>query len=190
MTTYSKLFSAFVLIVIMSQQSFSDTTSTQTSEYKHTGKKYPPVFFVTNVEDSKFKDKLESYQAFSRLDTAALGLPIGVKVIKSHRTKQDAAAFSSAMLSASTLGITPIVSNTEFKVQYDLFVQGKSITQFEYKMSSTDVDSMWSGAQAERETRPAEQLFLEKTLSQFLSDLKESPDSQALFNEYWEYFEE
>lgn len=159
-------------------------------EYEHKGATYPPVFFVTNVEDEAIKTQLLSYQAFTELDEKAVGLPIGLRIVKGHRTKQDGTQFSSLMLSASTLGIIPVVSNTEFKVRYDVFVQGKSIETFEYVMDSTDVDNFWTAAYKEHETSPTEEQFLLDTIPQFLKELSESESSQATFAEYWEYFSE
>lgn len=159
-------------------------------EYTHEGKAYPPVFFVTNVDDKSVKSKMLQYEAFFALDEKAVGLPIGVRVLKGHRTKQDGTQASTLMLSASTLGIIPIVSNTEFKVRYDVFVQGKSIESFEYTMDSTDVDNLWTSAYKEHETSPTEEQFLLDTIPQFLKELRESEVVQQTFEEYWEYFSE
>ncbi|KXJ62247.1 MAG: hypothetical protein AXW14_00245 [Alteromonas sp. Nap_26] len=158
--------------------------------YEHQGTVYPPVFFVTNVEDKAIKGQIEKYNAFSALDDKAVGLPIGVRVLKGHRTKQDGTQFSSLMLSASTLGIIPVVSNTEFKVRYDVFVQGKSIESFEYVMDSTDVNNFWTSAYRDFETSPTEEQFLRDTVPQFLKELKASKVAQENFAEYWEYFSE
>ena len=158
--------------------------------YEHQGKQYPPVLFVTNVTETDVKEKLEAYKVFKRLDTESIGLPIGVRVLKGYRRKQDAALLSTVMLSASTLGIIPVVSNAEFKVHYDVFVQGKSIAKFKYQIDSTDVDNFWKGPNAERETKPSEELFIEHTLTKFLTELKDNQEVQAAFSEYWDYFDE
>ena len=168
----------------------AETAEQGVVEYQHDGKQYPPVFFVTNIDNVDFKGKLDAYQAFSRLDSEAMGLPIGVRVLKGHRRKQDGTQFSTLMLSASTLGIIPFVSNTEFKVHYDVFVQGKSIAKFKYQVDSTDVNTIWASPHAERKTKPSEELFIEYTLPRFLSDLKDSSEVQTVFQEYWEYFED
>lgn len=190
-------FSAFLFFASFSSGAEVDKTadvenkqSEQFVSYKHFGSKYPPVLFVTNIDDVPVKETLESYDAFSRLDTEAVGLPIGVRVVKGHRTKQDGTQFSTLMLSASTLGIIPIVSNTEFKVYYDVFVQGKSIKQFKYQVDSTDVDNLWSAPYGDREVKPSEAKFIEYTLPKFMSELRESEEVQLVFEEYREYFGE
>lgn len=183
----SRLFAlVFCLSVPLANAIGADKAATA---YIHEGKQYPPVFFVTNIENDTYEEKLKSYQAFTDINAKASGLPIAVRVVKGHRNKQNATSFSTAMLSASTLGIIPIVANTEFKVHYDVFVQGKSIAKFKYQMDATEVNNIWTSSQYDRETKPSEQLFIEHTIPLFLTELKNSIEVQAVFNEYWEYFE-
>ena len=160
------------------------------TNYTHEGKQYPPVFFVTNLDDNNaFGEHLASFAAFTELNKDSLGLPIGLRVIKAHRTKADGTSVSTGLLAASTLGIIPVVSSTEFKVRYDVFVQGDSIAEFEYEMSSTKVDNIWNNNPNKKaELKPAEQLFLENSANLFLADLKKSKEVQAVFSEYFEYF--
>ncbi|TKB56134.1 hypothetical protein [Ferrimonas aestuarii] len=161
-------------------------------EYQHQGDKYPPVLFVTNIEDQELKSTFESFQAFEKLDKDSIGLPIGIRVLKAVRTKRDGANLSSGLLAATTLGIIPVVSNTEFKVVYQVFLQGKEISNYEYIIESTEVGSMWSngGVADGRDSKPSEQLFIEKTVPHFLNDLIEDDEAQATFAEYREYFGE
>ncbi len=191
MTLKKHLLIAFISFFPLVSTSAEEGQVTLTETvYQHDGKAYPPVFFVTNIDDKDFKEKLIAYEAFSKLDSDAVGLPIGVRVLKGHRTKQDGTQFSTLMLSASTLGIVPVVSNTEFLVYYDVFVQGDSIAQFKYQVDSKDVSNMWTMDHGEREVKPAEEMFMEQTMNQFLVDLKTSEVVQNVFEEYWEYFEQ
>lgn len=185
-----KLMTALLLahLSVFAVHALGAETPAPTADYQHHGPKYPPVFFVTNVESAAFKEKLNGYGAFARLDSEAVGLPIGLRIVKGHRTKQDATTMSSVMLSASTLGLIPMVSSTEFKVYYDVYVQGKSIAEFEYQVDSTDVNHLWAANTGERKTKPAEELFMDYSLSLFLSDVQKSEKVQAAFAEYWQYF--
>jgi hypothetical protein len=167
----------------------SDKDSQESISYQHSGMKYPPVLLVTNINNPSMAQLFNKYQAFSRVDNEAVGLPIGVRVLKLHRTKNDTTQFSTLMLAASTLGIVPVVSNTEFKVRYDVFTQGQIVSTFTYQVESTDVSNLWSAPNKEHETKPAEELFIEESVSRFLTDLKNSADTQTLFQEYREYFE-
>lgn len=185
--SYSKLICG--ALVCLSTSTYAQQAVQNVLSYEHTAAVYPPVFFVTNIENDTFKNQLSDYKAFETLDEKAVGLPIGVRILKGYRTKQDGTQFTSLMLSASTLGLIPIVSNTEFKVRYDVFVQGKSIADFEYMMDSTDVNNIWTSAYKDRETKPSEEIFLKDTLSQFLKDIENNEDVQAVFAEYREYFQ-
>lgn len=191
-----KLGLGLVLLLLTHTATAKETAATaataqstvQLATYVHTKVAYPPVFFVTNIEDAEFKDKLDTFAAFENLDEKAVGLPIGLRILKLHRTKQDGTQFTSLMLSASTLGLIPVVSNTEFKVRYDIFVQGKSIADFEYLMDSTDVNNIWTSAYQNREVKPSEEVFLKDTLAQFLTELQSNEKAQSVFAEYREFF--
>jgi hypothetical protein len=156
--------------------------------YTHNGVKYPPILLVTNIDKPSLSDIFNQYQAFSNIDKEKVGLPIGIRVLKLHRTKNDSTQFSTAMLAASTLGLLPIVSNTEFKVRYDVFAQGEIVSTFTYQVDSTEVSNLWSNANKKNKTKPEEELFIEDSVSRFLNEVKNSEETQALFKEYREYF--
>ena len=176
------------LLTLVSSITIGKEQTNVVDQYQHTGKQYPPVFFVTNIENVKFEEELSQFGAFSDISKESVGLPIGLRVLKGHRTKQDGTQFSSLMLSASTLGIIPIVQNTEFKVHYEVWVQGKLIKTFKYQMDSTDVNNIWTSNYSSRETKPTEEVFIVDTLPQFLTELAKEDELQAVFNEYWLYF--
>lgn len=176
------------LILLLVSMVSANAKDQVADEYRHAGKVYPPVFFVSNIDDETVLQKLKDYNAFTKLDKDAVGLPIGVRILKGRRNKQDAASFSSTMLSASTLGLIPVVANTEFKVHYDVFVQGKSIATFKYQMDATEVANLWTVGRNTGETKPSEVLFIEHTIPKFLNEMKHSSEVQAVFQEYWEYF--
>ena len=157
------------------------------ANYSHEGRVYPPMYFVSNVEGDDFKETLLDYQTFDGLDDESVGLPIALKVYNGHRTREDGKTVTSLLASSLTLGLIPVASRTEFKVRYDVIVQGKSIEHFEYTMNTTDVRSFYSMGE-DFETKPSETMFLAATIPQFLTELAESEEVQSIFDEYWEYF--
>ena len=165
-----------------------DERSENAIPYKHNGQKYPPILLVTNIEQPSLPSLFNKYQAFSEVNQEALGLPIGVRVLKLHHTKNDTTQFSTLMLAASTLGIVPIVSNNQFKVRYDVFTQGEIVSTFTYEIESTDVSNLWSDPAKKQKTKPEEELFIEESISRFLTELKDSSESQELFQEYRDYY--
>lgn len=178
--------------VMMSAYSVAEDaapTTMQTVAYSHQGELYPPVFYVTNLDDTDFTNKLSAANAFSSLEKNMVGLPIGLRAVKIHKNVADGASVSTGLLAASTLGLIPVVSNVEFKVRYDIFVQGDSIANFEYQMTSSEVTNLWS-MDGQQKMKPAEELFMENSINLFLNDLKNSAEAQAVFAEYYEYFGE
>jgi hypothetical protein len=171
--------------IVAGEQETPDKTPYQ---HKHNGQKYPPILLITNINSPSITQLLSGHNAFSRVDKEAFGLPIGIRILKLHRTKSDSTQFSTLMLAASTLGIVPIVSNSEFKVRYDVFVQGEIVSTFTYQTESTDATNLWSGPDKVKQTKPAEERFIEYTVTQFLNELKDSKETQALFQEYREYY--
>jgi len=187
-----KLISSIFCLVLFASIHAEEIDQTNLVSYKHEGKTYPPVLFQTNIEDKAFQSLLEKTGAFERLDNEAIGLPIGLLVRKNLRMKSDAKGISSILLSASTLGLVPVMSNKEFSVRYDIFLQGKSIADFSYEMTTGDVENLWKGAGAagRQELKPEEEIFMEHSINSFLNDLKTKQEVLDVFAEYDLYFRE
>lgn len=156
-------------------------------DYTHEGKQWPPVLFVSSVGNDDFKNFFASYGAFEHLDEEAFGAPIAITVFKRKRVKPNAASFSSLMVSASTLGLVPVVSNKAFNVYYTVYIQGKKVAGYTFELTSTEVNNFWS-TNSITATKPKEQLFLEKTVSQLYHELSKNEELQANFEEYNLYF--
>ena len=173
------------------EEQMSEEAAVFATEYSHEGRAYPPVYFVSNVEGVGFMDKLREYQAFEGVDKGSVGLPIALQVHNGHRVKSDgkgiATGIATGIVAGMTLGLLPIATTTEFQVRYDVMVQGKSIAHFEYAMDSTHASSLIYSS-THFKTKPAEELFLAATIPQFLTELADSEEAQAVFAEYWEYF--
>ncbi|MCV6620373.1 MAG: hypothetical protein OIF51_01315 [Cellvibrionaceae bacterium] len=182
----SVIFSLLASLTVLT--AFAEDSQEIFTPYKHKGEKFPAVFFVSNIQKETYLNKLKQHEAFDRLDKEAIGLPIGLRVYKGRHVKQDGTQFSSVMLSATTLGLLPVVSNTEFTLYYDVFVQGKLLERFEYSMDSTQVNNIWTNPHGSDETKPAEEVFMETSIDRFLHDLSKSEKAKKLFSEYREYF--
>jgi hypothetical protein len=178
--------------VLLSSSVYAQDIQTEKKliSYTHEGRAYPPVYFQTNIEDGSFKELLTSINAFDELNETAVGLPIGLLVRKDLRMKSDAKGISSILLSASTLGLVPVMSNKEFSVRYDIFLQGKSVANYSYEMTTGDVENLWSGAGAagRQSLKPEEEIFMEHSINSFLNDLKADESVQAVFAEYDKYY--
>lgn len=179
---------AIISNVYAAETPAADAPTAVAPSYKHEGRDYPPVLFQTNIEDQSFKSALEGYGAFESLNDDSLGLPLGVLVLKNIRMKSDAKGISSLLLSASTLGIVPVMSNKEFSIRYDVFLQGKSVASYTYEMTSADVQNFWGGFEADKTLKPEQEIFLDQSIVMFLNDLKSNEEVQGYFAEYDSYF--
>ncbi len=155
-------------------------------KYQHQGKLYPPVFFKTNVTALPIKEKLESYNAFTKLDEEAVGSPIRVLALNGAQRKQDAAGFSSAMLSITTLGIIPIVSSKVYRVLYVVVVGDEVISSHHYEMTSSEVQNLWTLDNSQK-LKPEEEVFLEQSIDKFLTEVAANEELAELFDEYYLY---
>ena len=90
---------------------------------------YPPMQFFSSISKDKLLEALQEEPAFEKLNEDALGSPITIRV--RHYTKitagGSAAALSSAVLSGSTLGLIPVVSNDDLVINYEVMVHGDPI---------------------------------------------------------------
>ena len=149
---------------------------------------YPPMQFFSSISKDKLLEALRAEEAFSELDNDALGSPITIRV--RHYTKitagGSAAAFSSAVLSGSTLGLIPVVSNDDLVVNYEVMVHGDPIVSFEYIENFTDVDSLYDSDFNKLEGPALE--WAESTVQMFLADVRDHEAVNELFSEYRFYF--
>lgn len=183
-----KLIAALVISLGLSQTALADRTEKPATvkKYQHEGKIYPPVFFETNITALPIKDKLESYQAFTRLDEKAVGSPIKVLALNRAQRKQDAAGFSSAMLSITTLGIIPVVSSKVYRVLYLVIIGDEVISSHHYEMTSSEVQNLWTLDNSQK-LKPEEEIFLEQSIDQFLTEVAAHKELAELFEEYYLY---
>ena len=149
---------------------------------------YPPMQFFSSISKDKMLEALREEAAFAELDNDALGSPITIRI--RHYTKitagGSAAALSSAVLSGSTLGLIPVVSNDDLVINYEVMVHGDPIVSFEYIENFTDVDSLYDTDYNKLEGPALE--WAEATVQQFLADVRDHEALNSLFSEYRFYF--
>ena len=150
---------------------------------------YPPMIFISSVSEEKLLEKIRELPEFAEIDEDALGSPIVLRV--RHFTRMtaggSAAGWSSALLSGSTLGIIPIVTNNDLVVKYEFTVHGTPVAAFEYVENFTEVESLYDIDDA---LEGDMLVWAEGTVDQFLQDIKGNADVQAVFDEYRFYFGE
>ena len=149
---------------------------------------YPPIQFFSSISRDKLLEVLKDDPKFANIDNEALGSPIVLQV--RHATRMtaggSASLMTSALLSGSTLGLIPVVSNDDLIVTYEVLVHGIPIASFEYIENFTDADSLYNSNMHELEGDAL--AWAEGTVETFLQELSDDPKVQDLIDEYRYYF--
>ncbi len=148
---------------------------------------YPPIVFLSEVSKDKLAERIRTNPMFSELDQDALGSPIILRMRYYQRGTAGGAAagMTSAILSGSTLGLIPLVSNNDLIVVYEFNVHGIPVAAFEYSENFTDVQSLYNtdyGLKGEALE------WAEGTVEQFMQDVADNPEVKAVIDEYQYYF--
>ena len=149
---------------------------------------YPPIQFFSSISRDKMLERLKEDEKFANIDNDALGSPVVLQV--RHATRMtaggSASLMTSALLSGSTLGLIPVVSNDDLIVTYEVLVHGIPIASFEYIENFTDADSLYDSNINELEGAALE--WAEATIETFLQDVENDPKLRDLIDEYRYYF--
>jgi hypothetical protein len=151
----------------------------------------PPMKFVASVAEDELYQGVKSVPAFSQLDKDLVGSQIVVVV--THGFKPTAAGqatgFLSALVSGSTLGLIPLVTNNNLVLTYEIRVNGDDIVRRDYERSFTRVQNIWANKDDPTHGLGAEGLEWARTTSaQFANEAAVDPAVLALAAEYRQYF--
>ena len=110
----------------------------------------PPMDFLSSVGSDEIYALFKAIPAFSSLDNELVGSPLTLMVTHTSRPTAggQAAGLLSGVLSGSTLGIIPIVSNEHLVIRYEVLLNGKILTSYSFEKSSTRAINLWAGAGA------------------------------------------
>ena len=106
----------------------------------------PPMEFVSSVARDELLTALKTDPAFASLDKDLVGSPLTLMVTHTLRPTAggQAAGLLSAVLSGSTLGIIPIVSNERFVIKYEVLLNGKTVTSYSFERTATRAQNLWT----------------------------------------------
>ena len=151
----------------------------------------PPMKFIASVAEDELYQGVKSVPAFSQLDKDLVGSQIVVVV--THGFKPTAAGqatgFLSALVSGSTLGLIPMVTNNSLVLTYEIRVNGDDIIRRDYEESFTRVQNMWANKDDPTHGLGEEGLeWARATSAQFAAEAATDPAVLELANEYRYYF--
>lgn len=106
----------------------------------------PPMRFISSIAEDELLATLKSEPALAELDPNLAGSPLALIVTHTLRPTSggQAAGFVSAVLSGSTLGLIPIVSNERLVLKYEILLNGKSITSHSFERTATRAQNLWT----------------------------------------------
>jgi hypothetical protein len=149
----------------------------------------PPMIYVSVLQDDVF-DTLKSTSLLKNISKELPGSPIKLfTYIESVSTSGgQAAEFTSLMLSASTLGVIPVVRNKDIRIHYRILVNQRLLTEYSYTNNFTDAGFFWAGPDSKLSKEA--KAWIDSTIEQALTDLTNDEALKELTEEYNYYFSE
>ena len=150
---------------------------------------YPDMQFFTSFESKELFEKIKATPKFENLNEENYGSPIILTVYyKVENTAEgQASAMTTAILSGSTLGLIPIVTNNDLVVTYAIKVHGTVISEIEFRKNITNTTNIWvnSGQGILNDEAMA---WVISTTDDFVNQLSTDEDFKELVSEYSYYF--
>lgn len=106
----------------------------------------PPTQYLGTVAGDELLDLLKADARFAALDKELVGSPIQLRVTHSFEATAGgkAAGFASAILAGGTLGLLPLVTNSDLVIIYELVVNGTPVTTYTYRRNFTRSQNIYS----------------------------------------------
>lgn len=152
----------------------------------------PPMMFVTSLSEDDVYNAFKSTPAFAGIDKELYGSPLRLVVTHTNLPTPggQAAGVFTALLSGSTLGLIPIVSNERLVVRYEVMLNGKVVANCSFERKSTRAFSLWSSPTAYSGLGKDGIAWVKTTASEAAAKLATDPALIALRDEIRFYFPE
>lgn len=150
-----------------------------------------PIRFISTIASDEVLATLKANPALAGLDIELDGSPLVLMVTHTNESTSggQAAGFVTGMLSASTLGIIPIVTNNRLVVRYELLLNRKSVTTYSFERKATRAQNLWAtGNGQEGQLGKAGLEWAKSTASEAAAKLAADPALLAVRKEMEFYF--
>ena len=149
----------------------------------------PPIMYLSTLDDTLFA-ALKQQPALAQLDKELYGSPLRLAVTHTFAPTAGgtAAGVTSAMLAGSTLGILPVVDNSDLIVTYTVSAHGRTLSSFSYSKNFTRATNLFSGSNNIHKLDKGAMTWALSTVDQFIVELGKSAEINAISKEYAEYF--
>lgn len=151
----------------------------------------PTMKFISSLAEDDLLAALKAEPALAALDKELPGSPLALIMTHTLRPTAggQAAGFLSAVLSGSTLGLIPLVTNDRLVVRYEVMLNGKTITSHSFERTATRAQNLWSaGADGYGGLGKAGMEWVKSTATEAAAKLANDPAILAVRDEINFYF--
>jgi len=151
----------------------------------------PPMNFHASVAGNELFAKVKASATFARAEKELVGSPIQLRVSHSliPTAGGQAAGLLSAIWAGSTLGLLPVVTNNNLVLTYEVRVNGKEVSRYEYQRSFTRAVNIWANQNDATYGLGEDGLaWVLSTADEFVARAAQDPALHALGAEYAFYF--
>ncbi|AWB65503.1 hypothetical protein C2869_03215 [Saccharobesus litoralis] len=146
----------------------------------------PQIKFLSIFDDDISYDLLKKSPLLANLakEEDAPGCPIVVAAWY-EQAESGASGAVTGLLSASTLGLVPVVRGKDFTIKYKIRVNGNTVSEYEYKKSFVDTEFLFA---MEHGLTDKAKVWVVETVDLLLADLEKDQKFAELLQEYQYYF--
>lgn len=151
----------------------------------------PAMNFYSSFAKDTIYDAIKANPKFSKLDKELVGSPITLRVTHSVRPTSggQAVGFLSAIISGSSLGLIPMVTNEQFVLRYEILLQGKPVSIYSFERTSTRAINMWSTDTSVEQMLGKDGMeWLKSTINEFIAKSANDPELLKIQSEIDFYF--
>lgn len=151
-----------------------------------------PFYLNSGQFEDAFYEKLNEVDLFNDLNKENIGSPYYLSIYFADQATAGgtAAEATSVLLAASTLGIIPIVSNEDKTLRFEIWLNRRTYTTYEYTANFSDVSNMWTeGSRAAKIMDPKILKWALGIIDQLKLDIAADPKIALLKSEHQFYFQ-
>ena len=151
----------------------------------------PPMRWFGTVAGEELYKLVKADPRFTQLNSELIGSPVLLRVSHSFEATSGgkAAGLASAILAGSTLGLLPVVMNNDLIINYELVVNGTTLSTYTYRKNFTRSVNIY--AKDETYGLGKEGLaWAKSTVGEFLTAVRDDGKLAELVAEYEFYFPE
>lgn len=149
----------------------------------------PPMRWFGTVAGEELYKLVKADARFAQINSELIGSPVLLRVSHSFEATSGgkAAGLASAILAGSTLGLLPVVMNNDLIINYELVVNGTTLSTYTYRKNFTRSVNIY--AKDETYGLGKEGLaWAKSTVAEFLAAARDDAKLAELVAEYEFYF--